>query len=197
MRIILASLLVAGLAGCAKEAPPPTPVAAVIPPPPHASTPPAKAPLCGRLADREAFGVAGLKTQLVVTAISCQAEEKYNDFVRRYRNDLNAQEKTLDGYFSRAYGRTATTQHDNYITNLANQTSQVGLRSGTEFCQHNLAMFDKVMALKNGAEMASFAVAQNFEQPLAVPECSAQPEPTKASAKAPARAPAKAAAKKK
>jgi hypothetical protein len=187
MRIMLATLLAAGLVGCAKEQPPPAAVpAVVVQAPPRPSTPPATAPICGKPADKTAFSVAGLKTQLVVTAISCQAEEKYNDFVRRYRNDLNAQEKTLSGYFSRAYGRSATSQHDDYITNLANQTSQVGLRSGTLFCTRNLAMFDQVMALKNGNDMANFAVAQNFEQPLDVPDCAEQPTPVKAAAPAPA-----------
>lgn len=168
------TLLAVGLFGCAP--PPPPPVVAAIEPP-HLSTAPTLAPKCGKPAEKAAFGVAGLKTQLVVTAISCSANLKYNAFVQRYQKDLRQQDTVLSTYFSHTYGRSGTSQRDDYISALANQTSQVGLRSGTQFCQRSLAMFDDVMALKDGSAMAQYAVAQNFEQPLTVPDCSADATP--------------------
>jgi hypothetical protein len=160
------------------------------------------APICGKPADKASFAVAGLKTQLVVLAISCHSNDQYNDFVRRFRPDLLAQEKTLGSYFSRAYGRKASDQQNDYITALANNTSRTGLASGVEYCQRNQSKFSEVMALKNGSELAAYASAQNIDQPLTVPDCAEQPTPapkatspkaapTKAAPKAAAKEPAK------
>ncbi len=178
MRIMLASLLVAGLAGCSTPPQPPKPVPVVMAPPPRApSLPPSVAPICGKPVDKESFAVAGLKTQLVVLAISCNGNEQYNNFVKRFRNDLLTQEKTMTSYFSRAYGRKASDQQNDYITALANNTSRTGLASGTEYCQRNTSKFSEVMALKNGSELAQYAAAQPIDQPLEVPDCAAAPEP--------------------
>ncbi len=181
---LLASLVAAGLTGCADAPPPPpppVPVAVAAPPPP--STPPTIAPICGRPAEKAAFAIAALKTQLVVTAISCQQHDRYNAAILRFRPNLVAQEKTLGGFFSRAYGRQAVSQQDDYSTTQINQTSQVGLRKGTAFCTAALPMFDQVMALKNGDELVQYALAQNFEQTLTVPDCDAAPAGTKAQTK--------------
>ena len=96
---------------------------------------------CARPADHAAFDVTGLKTQLMVTALTCSADERYNAFVMKYRPDLVAQEKSLNTFFSRAYGRSATKQHDDYITQLANSQSQTGLKQGTLFCDRNIGIF--------------------------------------------------------
>jgi hypothetical protein len=183
MRIILATLVAAGLAGCSHEpppAPPPAPVAVVQPPPRPQLLPPEQAPICGKPADKAAFAVAGLKTQLVVLAISCGSNDDYNAFIRRFRTDLLAQEKTLGNYFSRAYGRKASSAQNDYITALANNTSSTGLAAGTEFCQRNAGKFSEVMALKSSKDLADYAMAQDIDQPLAVPDCDA---PKTASAK--------------
>ena len=178
MRIMLATLLAVGLVGCAQQpppVPPPAPVAVVVPPPRPPSLPAVAAPICGKPADQAAFAISGLKTKLVVLAISCGENDDYNAFIKRFRSDLLAQEKTLGGYFSRAYGRQASAQQNDYITALANNTSRTGLAQGTEFCQRNAGKFSEVMALKNGKDLADYAMAQDIDQPLAVPDCAAKP----------------------
>ena len=107
----------------------------------------ASAESCARPADKTAFDVAGLKSHLMVTAITCEATERYNAFIARYRPNLLAEEKVLTAYFSRTYGKRAQAQHDDYITSLANSQSQDGLKSGTSFCDQNISMFDDVMKL--------------------------------------------------
>lgn len=166
--LIAAAVASVGLYGCAPPPPPPPVVAAA---PQHLSTPPTPAPACGKPAEQAAFGVAGLKSQLMVTTLSCNADEKYNAFIKRYRKDLLANETVLNSYFSRAYGRAAVSQHDEYISNLANQSSQVSLRAGAQYCAQNLSLFDEVLALKDGNDMVKYAMGKKFEQPLAVPDC--------------------------
>lgn len=191
MRILLASLIATGLVGCAAErpqpAPAPTPVAFV---PKPVLSPPVKAPICATPAEKAAFAMAALRMQLSVVELSCDGREKFNAFTVRYRNDVGAQNVVLGKYFGRAFGRRGVSQQDEYETSQINQTSQIGTSYGTGFCASALPMFDEIMALKNGQELAKYAEAKNFAQVLTVDECPAQ-----APAKTPAKAPPKASAK--
>jgi hypothetical protein len=153
MRVLFSSLLAAGLLTSQLSA----------------------AQTCARPADKTAFDVAGLKTQLMVTAITCEATERYNAFIVRYRSDLVAQEKVLTGYFRRNFGSRAQAQHDDYITSLANTRSQEGLKSGTAFCSQNVSLFDDVMKVRGGVELADFAAGKASVQPIALIACT-EPE---------------------
>ena len=131
---------------------------------------------CARPVEKAAFNITGLKSQLMVTAISCQAQARYNQFVTRYRTDLVSQEKALNGYFQRTSGRSAQKAHDDYITSLANSQSQVGIKSGTLFCDRTVGLFDEVMALKDGKDLPTYAAGKALVQPIDLTECPAQPE---------------------
>jgi hypothetical protein len=126
---------------------------------------------CTRAPERAAFDVVGLKSQLMVTAISCQMEERYNAFVMRYRPDLVRQEHMLSAYFERAFGHGGTREHDDYITALANAQSQNGIRLGSGFCSQSAGLFDEVMALKSGRELPVLAATKTLTQPIALVEC--------------------------
>ena len=141
----------------------------------------ARAEQCARPLEKTAFDVAGLKSQLMVTALSCQSDvkansmDKYNAFVTRYRKDLVSQERSLNNYFQRAYGRSAQKQHDDYITQLANAQSDEGIKSGSLFCMKNMSMFDEVMALKDGGELTGFATTKAPVQPMTLTNCPVAP----------------------
>ena len=130
---------------------------------------------CANPADNAAFDVTGLKTQLMVTALTCSADERYNQFINRYKSDLQSQAKSLTAYFSRAYGRSGTKQHDDYITNLANSQSKEGLKHGTLFCDRNMGVFDEVMALKGGSELPDYAAGKALFQPMSLNDCTTSP----------------------
>jgi hypothetical protein len=130
---------------------------------------------CARPADKSAFDVAALKSRLMITALTCNAHEKYNDFVTRYRLTLDQQDKILDAYFARAYGRAARKRHDDYTTLLANTLSEQGLKQGTQFCDQNLNAFAQVMALRDGAALPDFAAGQAIVQPISLTLCPAAP----------------------
>ena len=140
---------------------------------------------CVHPTDSAAFDVTGLKSQLMVTALTCNATERYNAFIVKYRPDLVSQDRSLHGYFSRAYGRSATKRHDDYITQLANSQSQNGVKQGTLFCGRNMAIFDEVMALRGGSELPDFAAAKAGTQPVSLTGCGAAPE--RATTRSPAR----------
>jgi hypothetical protein len=134
-----------------------------------------KVETCTSPIDRTAFDTEGLKSELMVTAETCDLKDKYNTFIMTYQPNLVAEEKVLTSYFKRSYGRMSDKEHDDYITNLANVQSQEGLKSGTAFCQIFQSMFDEVMSLHDGSELADYAHGKAIVQPLAFTTCSDVP----------------------
>lgn len=126
---------------------------------------------CARPPEHTALDVTALKTSLMVTALTCKVDERYNAFVMKYRPDLVQTDKTLNGFFSRSYGRSAPKQRDDYVTQLANSISQVGLKQGSLYCDRNMAVFDEVMGLRNSGELVDFAAGKAGAQPIAVTDC--------------------------
>lgn len=126
---------------------------------------------CARPPDRAAFDVAGLKSQLMVTALTCDAREKYNAFVLRFRGDLMVQEHALHAYFVRGFGGRGQQQHDDYITLLANAQSEAGVHDGTLYCQRHAALLDEVLALPGGASLTGYAATKGLTQPVGLVAC--------------------------
>lgn len=138
-----------------------------------AIVPAATAEPCARPTEIRAFEVASLKSELMVVAIACQAQDRYNNFVIRFRHDLQREEHELRGYFARAAGHYGQQRQDRYITNLANAQSEDGVQQGTLFCQQHLGMFDEVMALPNGNDLPDYAQRKSLAQPISLSECPA------------------------
>lgn len=131
---------------------------------------------CARPIDRTAFDIAGLKSKLMVTAITCSQQDQYNQFVQRFRTDLVTHERNLHGYFARVFGGRAQREHDDYITSLANTLSESGIQQGTLFCQQNTGIFTEVLALTKGSDLPAYAASKAFPQPISLVAC---PEPTR------------------
>jgi hypothetical protein len=126
---------------------------------------------CTQPVDRVAFDIEGLKSELMVTALVCKEQDRYNDFMTRYRPDLAVQERALSGYFKRISGRASQKAYDDYISNLANVQEQDGLKAGTAFCDNLPDLFDEVMALHDSNELDEFANSQAIVQPVAFRTC--------------------------
>jgi hypothetical protein len=121
--------------------------------------------------DRVAFDIEGLKSELMVTALVCKQQDRYNDFMARYRPDLVTEEHTLGAYFKRVDGRASQKAYDDYISNLANVQEQDGLKAGTAFCDNLPDLFEEVMSLHDSAELDEFANSQAIVQPVAFQMC--------------------------
>ncbi len=144
---------------------------------------PLAAAQCVRPADHASFDITALKTSLMVTALTCSADERYNAFVNKFKPELTAQDRALGSYFSRVNSRNARKQQDDYVTQLANSRSQDGNSQGSRFCARALPTFDEVMALRNGTELADYAAGKSVNQPINVVACgAATPAATRASA---------------
>jgi hypothetical protein len=171
MRPALACLLALGLTQCA---PPPAPPAE---PPIVAEEPVPDAPFCARPAEKQAFQVAALKSRLMVTALACDATDKYNSFITTHRAALLPEERVLSGWFSRNYGRRARTQQDEYVTNLANAQSRRRIIDNARFCRDGQQLYADVATLKSSTEIPTLAASRVISQPFNVMECPATPTP--------------------
>jgi hypothetical protein len=181
MRVSILIAVTAGLLGCAEQSsqqPASAQGPASTTKPAHASfmgPPPAppsdRAPVCARPQEKQAVAVSALVSELQVISILCHTEDQYNTLIPRLRPTLTANLKVLDGFFVRAYGARAVKMHDDYITELANLQSQLGLKSGDQFCALNAGMMDEVTALQGGDDLIVYASSKPIQQALAVTDC--------------------------
>lgn len=189
LRPAMPTMLAAILFGCSTPAPAPV----RLPPAPIAEEVVPEARYCARPHEKTAIDMAGLKSRLMVAALSCGGTDQYNAFITKNRPVLVAQEKALDGYFSRNYGRRGQAEHDDYITALANLQSQRRTRDAATFCEQATTLFSDVGAVKGGTELLPLASARKISQPMTVSECptepvrAARPAARSAARKAPAR----------
>ena len=97
--------------------------------------------------------------------------------LRKYKTDLTQREDKLAHRLLHPVLRpvTAPSMRDDYVTNLANVASNVGISEGSYFCDRNVPVFDEVMALRSNAELADFAAAKSLTQPLSTSACGATP----------------------
>lgn len=130
---------------------------------------------CLRPAERTAFDIRALQSQLMVVALSCQQHDSYNAFVTRFRNQLGEAHRGVTGYYQRASGRQAQRVMDQYITNLANNQMQVGITQGSHFCQNQLPLFQQAMAATSPTDLAAITQRASIPQPLDTATCPAPP----------------------
>jgi hypothetical protein len=141
---------------------------APIPPPMHA-------PICARPAERAAVDVSALVSELQLITMTCDTRPQYNALIPHLRPALATKEKNLSAFFSRAYGKRGQTEHDKYITELANLQSQRALKSGDRFCTISTSMFEQVMPLGTVEQLATYTQSKPIQQALSVDECPATP----------------------
>ena len=117
---------------------------------------------CASVSDQSTFEVQALRSELMVLATGCHDDDRYNAFIRRYQADLQGNERAINAYFQHRFGRTAQTEHDRFVTDLANAISRQGSDLGGDFCPRNGAIFHEVLALHSSSELADFAAGKNL-----------------------------------
>jgi hypothetical protein len=117
---------------------------------------------CTSLSDQSAFEVQALRSELMVLATGCHDDDSYNAFIRRYQPELQANEKQVSAYFQHRFGRAGQTEHDRFVTDLANAMSRQGSDLGGDFCGRNGLMFHEVLALDGAAELSDYAAGKNL-----------------------------------
>jgi hypothetical protein len=117
---------------------------------------------CASLSDQSAFELQALRSELMVLAMGCHEDDRYNAFIRRYQPDLQANERMISSYFKNRYGRAGQTEHDRFVTELANAMSRQGSDLGGDFCPRNGAIFKEVLSLRSSADLQDYVAGKNL-----------------------------------
>lgn len=119
---------------------------------------------CANETDQAIFEVEALKTELMVVATTCKgpAEDRYNDFVRRYQQALVVTNRGIGQYFTRSHGKAGQRQQDIFITELANARSNSARQLGSDYCLRNAGLFDEVMALNGVTDLPAYAATKDL-----------------------------------
>ncbi len=162
-----------GLAACAHPAPvvmappPPPPVGhpyktlVEIPPPAVRTYYVRHMTLVQEQQLQQAFNIVGLKSALMVAALSCGQQDRYDAFMTAHQPHVLAAQHVVDQYFRRTSWRAGQANEDNFVTLLANNQSVSGLGQGATFCLNNTAEFNQVLALKTDDALDSFVTDQS------------------------------------
>jgi hypothetical protein len=138
---------------------------------------------CTSLSDQSAFEIQALRSQLMVLATGCHDDDRYNAFIRRFQADLQGNERAVTAYFQHRYGRSGQTEHDRFVTDLANAISRQGSDLGGDFCPRNGMIFGEVLALHSPTELAEFAAGKDLV-PATVNICTPMPSSAASTRKA-------------
>jgi hypothetical protein len=133
---------------------------------------------CLQPAERTAFDLRALQSQLMVAALACGQQDEYNRFVTANQSSLGGAFKQVTTHFRRVHGAQGQKQLDNYITNLANAQSQDGIRQGTQFCRNVAPLFQQALVQRDQEALTALTVQYNLVNPMASPSCPPAPERT-------------------
>ncbi|WP_431284009.1 hypothetical protein ACQW02_04180 [Humitalea sp. 24SJ18S-53] len=142
---------------------------------------PAVAQSCMPAAQRAAFDMRALQSQLMVAALSCDKYTEYGQFMNRNQTELRTTLTTI-----RTYYRGNSTAVDNYITTLANTHSQEGIRQGSHFCRDVGALFQEALAANGREGLQQVTANRRIATLQEAPACAANA--TRSAAAAPTRA---------
>jgi hypothetical protein len=109
---------------------------------------------------QQAFNVIALKSALMVAALSCDQQDKYDSFMTRFHSHILTEQHVMDSYFRRASGYSGQSREDSFVTLLANNQSVAGIAEGQVFCLNNDAEFNAVLALQTPDALDSFVTAE-------------------------------------
>lgn len=138
---------------------------------------PAIAQSCIQSSERTAFEVRALQSHLMVVAITCQRDNDYNSFVRKFQGELGGAYNTIRAHFRRTAGAGGQRALDGYITTLANEHSQDGIRQGSRFCQNVTPLFQAALAQSNASSLSGLMQERNVLNPHTAATCAERAAP--------------------
>jgi hypothetical protein len=150
-------------------------------------------------AAEQAMQLRTVQTELMVSALSCGASARYNEFVKANQPVLMAGHTELSKFFTSARGGQKSLNA--FITKLANDASIRSVKNIALFCQETGWLYDAILSPQRG-DLAAFTAKLWVAHRHGYPSCTPPetyvvltangPQEAKAPA-APATAPAKAA----
>lgn len=143
---------------------------------------PAVAQSCMPAAQRAAFDMRALQSQLMVAALTCDKYTEYGQFMNRNQTELRTTLTTI-----RTYYRGSASAVDNYITTLANTHSQEGIRQGSHFCRDVGAFFQEALAASGRVGLQQVTANRRIQTLHDAPACTSAAPTRQASTTQPTR----------
>jgi hypothetical protein len=81
----------------------------------------------------------------MVAALSCEAIDRYNQFITFYQPELQASDRQLQNFFRRLNPRTGTADYHAYKTRMANAASRRSIAHITNFCNGAEVIFQTAL----------------------------------------------------
>jgi hypothetical protein len=109
----------------------------------------------GRLAcvsprDEVTLNARVLQTELMVAALACGEQQRYNAFVTTFRGEIAAQSSSLRRLFGRAYGSAGTRELNAFVTRLANDAAGRSAAAAGRYCALTGALMAEALATRPG-----------------------------------------------
>lgn len=126
---------------------------------------------CANAAESEALSVRVLQNDLMVGALSCGQQQGYNSFVTKFKGEMQKQSEAFRGYFERNYVGGANRQMNDFVTAMANQSSQSAAKSGgASYCNSVSSLYREVMDL-SPSSLGSYAKGRSSSNSHGIKTC--------------------------
>ena len=100
---------------------------------------------CARSREQIAIYTAELRAQLMVAALSCGQQGRYNSFVTRFQHELSTHGRALRLQFKRQYGAAGDRHLNEFMTRLANRQSRRSAKARAPFCAQATVLFHQLL----------------------------------------------------
>lgn len=112
---------------------------------------------CDDKADKAAFHVRSLQTELMVAALTCGARYEYNVFVNKFQKTLIDQGRALKRQFRNTLGGAGERELNAYVTAVANRASERSIHSRDAYCTQAGRTFAALEAM-SPTDLAAFSL---------------------------------------
>ncbi len=140
---------------------------------------------CHRTSDEKSVYMRSLQTDLMVAALTCSANDQYNDFVHKFQALLKTDADHLRGYYKKKHGKAGAEELNTFVTRLANDESERSIQQGqSAYCENATKLFQSALALAPG-QLEDYAITLPISSEAPVKPCAssaAQEKPKPAAA---------------
>ncbi len=132
-------------------------------------------PVCVGAGESQSFNIIGLKSTLMVDALSCGMNQNYDSFMVKFQPQILQAQHQMDDYFVRAGGLAGQSLEDGFTTQLANSESDAAAAQGAGFCGQAAKQFAAVAGLGGSIDLVGYAVKLSLANPPTAAQCPAAP----------------------
>lgn len=136
---------------------------------------PVQAAPCASKSDWEALRTRIALSALMVDAINCNEQGRYNTVATHFKVPLARDGRQMQAYFRRVHGRQATEQMNSFVTEVANKSSIRTAERTQSYCQDVQAKFDD-MASRKTTEWHTIAAAYAADDLGSIKQCRTAPQ---------------------